>query len=118
MRPTCILALMMGAWFLGTPDLMAKQQGSEAMESRQISADREWRMTKRGWQDSSVWRIDMQAMSRPIERIHPVLLGVNIVLASLFALIWCSDEQQVARFLRKPGTGPEDNQPTADERVG
>lgn len=61
--------------------------------------DSSWRYTRYGWQDSSEWiRTPAEISPRGIDQINPVLISLDILLAAAAAMIWASDECQVARL--------------------
>ena len=99
MRFPCLLSI---AILLSLPTGILVGQSEPEAAAATATAARDWRLTRYGWQDAGYWSVDIEAMVRPIEDIHPALWAVNILLASLFALVWCSSEIQVARFLGHP----------------
>ena len=62
--------------------------------------DTKWRYTRYGWQKPGDWiRTSSDVAARTIDRINPILWAVNVLLAALGAMIWASEEWQVARLL-------------------
>lgn len=92
------------------PQVEARDPRAETAVRPPTSQNVAWRWTRRGWQDASRWnQTDLGA--RPIERVSPILLAINLILANLFVLIWCSDEWQVGRLLGHPGAADESPSP-------
>ena len=79
------------------------QQEMEQSKSEQQETQREWRYSRYGWQDANTWaQPNQQPSYNSIQSVHPSLWAADVVLASLGALIWATDdERQVARLLGK-----------------
>ena len=63
-----------------------------------------WRYTRYGWQDQATWLRDVDQPELLAERVHPVLLTLNILLGTLFCLVWFAQEDQVDKLLGKNPT--------------
>lgn len=75
--------------------------GAQTVQEVSGSDTNYWRLTERGWQDSTQWIDSSQAQARPIEDLSPILFAANLLFASTFFLIWCSDEYQLSRLRKK-----------------
>ena len=66
----------------------------------QVKIANELRYTAMGWQTPSHWmRQPTQVSQLSIAGIHPVVLGIGILLASLLAIVIFSPDQEVERLL-------------------
>ena len=58
-----------------------------------------YRFTNNGWEDSTTWRIDgEEAKTKFIDRIHPLVWSILVVLLVYGLAILVSDEKQVRRL--------------------
>ena len=60
-----------------------------------------WRLTQHGWQDSTKWVTDSFAPVLAFELIHPVVWAMLVILLVTAAMIWASEEWDLARFFRE-----------------
>ena len=67
----------------------------------QVKITNELRYTAMGWQTPSHWiREPTQVSQLSIARLHPIVLGFGILLASLLAIVLFSPDQEVERLLK------------------
>ena len=66
-----------------------------------VKITNELRYTTMGWQNPSHWvRQPTQVSQLSVSGVHPIVLGIAILLASLLGVILCSPDQEVERLLR------------------
>lgn len=96
MNPTCAFQP-----FSSSQETVVQQESEQSATESITESEREWRYTRFGWQDANNWPQPEQAsIFRSIQSVHPSLWAADVVLASLGALIWATDdEHQVARLL-------------------
>jgi hypothetical protein len=97
----CFIALTMvsTATCISSMSLCFPTEAQQPIARIQPELDTHWRYTRFGWQDSSFWyRTPADLGPRMIDRISPVLLSIDIILAALGAMIWASDDWQVDRL--------------------
>ena len=67
----------------------------------QVKITNELRYTTMGWQTPSHWmRQPTQVSQLSIAGLHPVVVGIGILLASLLAIVLFSPDQEVERLLK------------------
>lgn len=68
---------------------------SNSRQNRNASAQEEsnWRKTRYGWVETSAWdRPATYSFERRIELVHPLIFTALVVLFSIAALIWATEE--------------------------
>jgi hypothetical protein len=68
----------------------------------QDAGDSTWRRTRLGWVDTRSWYHPQSVeYERRIELVHPIIFAALLVLFSVGALIWASEEYQWARLMHR-----------------
>ena len=86
------------AFVLACPVIPVVNSAQENLGGPELDYTSTWRLTNQGWVDSSDWNRSI-TQERPIERVSPVLFAANVLLATLFALIWTSNECEFGKLL-------------------
>ena len=81
-------------------DSAAVAMATTSDSAPQVKITNELRYTTMGWQTPSHWmRQPTQGSQLSIAGVHPVVLGIGILLASLLAIVLFSPDQEVERLL-------------------
>ena len=82
-------------------DAAAVAMTTTADATPQVKVTNELRYTTMGWQTPSHWmRQPTQGSQLSIAGLHPIILGIGILLASLLAIVLFSPDQEVERLLK------------------
>ncbi len=83
--------------------LVQQLETSERPDNVESDSQAEWssenlRYTRFGWRDPSDWqRAESYKIEYGINRVHPLLIGVEMLLLVAGAMIWASDEWELSR---------------------
>jgi len=56
-----------------------------------------WRYTAEGWQDASTWQVPESFVPmQTFELVHPFVWAAIVLLAVIAAMIWASNESEIA----------------------